>query len=188
MITLALASAGGKDLGVGGPVFGVCLSIFHSVWQELLAAELFDLKNEVNTIEDGAREVFLVIQNLSWQTGADVVGVTEIATGAGIHSADEHETGGIGGVLVGASDGDSTVLKGLTKGFEDGSGVFGHFVEEEDAAVGERDFSRESVGAATDDGSSAGGMMWGAKGSCDTGVATGMDEIVELGDFNLFVW
>ena len=42
--------------------------------------------------------------------GTFVGGVAKIAAGAGIHSSDKHEVGGIGGAVTGASDGDLTIL------------------------------------------------------------------------------
>ncbi len=100
-------------------------------------------------------------------------GVVEITAGTGVHCGDEHKIGGVADADVGARDGDFAVFEGLAKGLEDGARVFGDFVEEEDAVMSHRDFAWGGVVAAADDGSGAGGVVWGAE-------RAGMDEGVRL--------
>ena len=48
--------------------------------------------------------------NLGRGAGTGVVGVAIVAAGAGVHSGDEHEAGRVGGVLVGAGEGDLAIF------------------------------------------------------------------------------
>lgn len=90
--------------------------------------DFFDVNNEINAVEDGAREAFAVLFDLMSGAGAFLRGVVEMAAGAGVHSGDEDEIRRVGDALIGASDGDLTVFKGLTQRFKDASGKFRNLV------------------------------------------------------------
>lgn len=83
----------------------------------------------------------------------------------GVHGGDEHEGGGEGDGAGGAGDGDFAILQGLAHDFQGAAAEFGQFIEEEDAVVGEADFSRTGVAAATEQAGIADGVMRGAKGA-----------------------
>lgn len=123
------------------------------------------MDDQINTIQDGAGESFLVTQDLMRLAVTGVIRVIEIATWTGIHSTDEHKIGRISRMLAGAADSDSLVFKWLTKSFKHRARKFGQFIKKQDAAVGEGDFSRQNVGSTADDSSSASGMMRRSKGA-----------------------
>ena len=148
-----------------------CYSIFYNImfggcggWGKVSGGGFLDIDDEVETIEEGAREFFTICLDLVIGTSAFVGSIAEVATGAGVHGGDEHEISGVGGAVVGAGNGDTMILERLAEGFEDVARIFGEFVEKENAKVSEGDFARTGVGAATNDRTSAGGMMRGAKG------------------------
>lgn len=107
----------------------------------------------------------LVVCDLSGGTATFVIGVAEVATGAGIHGTDEHKTGWISEVLVGTSERDLAILQRLSKGFNDSSRIFGEFVEEENTVVSEGNFARKSLAAASEYGNKAGAMMGRTEGA-----------------------
>ena len=152
----------------------------------MVATEAVDVDDEINAIKNGARETLAVGGDLSGTTGTGMVGVAVVAAGAGVHSGDEDEVGGIGGMLVGAGKGDLPVFKGLAEGFKNVARIFGQLVKEEDATVGKGDFAGLKPVAATENSSGAGGVMRGAEGALSKIVVRLGGKGMELGDFNLF--
>ena len=152
----------------------------------MVAAEAVDVDDEVNAIKNGAREAFAVSGDLSGATGTGMVRVAIIAAGAGVHSGDEDEVGGIGGVLVGVGKGDLPVLKGLAEGFKNVARIFGQLVKEEDTTVGKGDLAGLKSIASTENGSGAGSVVWGAEGALSKIVVRLGGKGMELGDLNLF--
>lgn len=152
----------------------------------MVAAEAVDVDDDINAIKDGAREAFAIGGDLSGATGTGMVGVAVVAAGAGVHSGDEDEVGGIGGMLVGAGKGDLPVFKGLAEGFKNIARIFGQLVKEENAAMGKGDFAGLKPVAATENSSGAGGVMRGAEGALSKIVVRLGGKGMELGDFNLF--
>ena len=55
---------------------------------------------EVDTVEEGAGEFFMVVVDLGGGATALMGGVAEVATGAGIHGGKKHEIGRIGDFMV----------------------------------------------------------------------------------------
>ncbi len=146
----------------------------------------FDIDNHINSIENGARETFLVEGDLSVGTGAFVSLVAKIAARTGVHGGNEHEIGGVGDVLVGARNGDRTVFEGLAEGFENRAGVFGDFVKEENTVMGKGNFTRGDMSTTTDDGDGAGRVMRCAEGALNGGVGGIAKEGMEFCDGDLF--
>lgn len=148
-----LAIAGGKDTfaelsggsagGDGGEFFGF---------------EARDVDVEVDAVEEGAGNFCAVFEALG---SADAVGfrVSLESARAGVHGTDEHCGGGESESGLDSGNGDDVVFERLAQGFEDISAKFGHFIEEEDSVVGERDFARFGSFAAADDCGVAGGVV-----------------------------
>lgn len=118
---------------------------------ELLGFESGDGDVEVDPVEEGAGDFRGVAEA---GVGADALGfvVSFVSAGAGVHGSDEDAIGGEGEGFFDSGDGDDAVFEGLAEGFEDVSGELGHFVEEEDAVVGEGDFSGLGGFSSADDG------------------------------------
>ena len=94
-----------------------------------------DLDLHVDAVKERAREFVLVAGDLVWCAAASAFGVSEVAAGAGVHGSDELEACGVLGALGGSDDGDLTGFEWFTQGFECVAGVFGEFVQEEDAVM-----------------------------------------------------
>jgi hypothetical protein len=60
---------------------------------------------------------------------------------------------------------DFAVFEGLAEDFEGGTAVFGEFVEEENAVVGEGNFARARVGAAAEEANVGDGVVGTAEGA-----------------------
>ena len=56
--------------------------------------------------------------------GADMIGRSEVTTGARIHGSYKHEVGWVDGFLLSARYSHEFVLKRLTKRFKDVAGIF----------------------------------------------------------------
>lgn len=129
-----VADRGGGFAGLGGTQFfdaeGGCLDV------------------NIDAVEEGAADAGSVALDLGEGAAAGVGGVAGITTGAGVHGADEHESGGEGDFGGAAGNGDLSVFEGLAQNFEGIAAEFGEFVEEEDALMGEGDFSGTREGSA----------------------------------------
>ncbi len=162
------------------------MSIFYNDFrEEILVGNGFEVKDEVNTIENGAGKAFAIGLDLSGGASTGMVGVVEMAAGAGIHSSNEHEIGGEGGGGFGTRNGDLAIFKGLAESFDDVAREFGKFVKKEDAAVGEGNFAGAEVRTAAEHGGDAGAVVGMAEGSGDGDVAWGLDEGMEFSNFDL---
>ena len=104
---------------------------------EFLVFDGGDVDVEVDAVEEGAGEAGVVALDLGRGAAAFAGGVGEVAAGAGVERADKEVACGELAGHGGAGDGDDAVFEGLAEGFEGAAGEFGHFVEVEDAVVGE---------------------------------------------------
>ena len=127
----------------------------------------------------------MVSRNLGGGAGAGVIRIAVVATGTGVHGGDEHEIGWVGSMLIGAGKGDLTIFEGLAKRFEDVAGVFGEFVEKEDATMSKGDFPWVELKPTTQNGGCAGGVMGRTKGALSKIGGGSRGEGMELGDFDL---
>ena len=118
-------------------VFGGFIGVNDDFFAKIGIINFADGYVHVDTVEEGAGELFLVIVDLGEGASTFVSGVAEIAAGAGIHGGYEHEVGWVSGLGIGARDRNLFVFERLTKSLKDGAGEFGDFVEEENAKMGE---------------------------------------------------
>src|SRR2546421_3319679 len=95
--TLELAFAGGQDAGTdGGGVFDLAFV------GEFFVVDAGDFDVDVDAVEEGATDAFLVAGDGGGRAAALFDGVAVEATGAGVHSGDKHEVGGVGDGALGA--------------------------------------------------------------------------------------
>lgn len=109
-----------------------------------------DINDEIDAIEDRARELMAIGLDLISGAGTGVGWIAEVTTRAGIHSSDKHKIGGVGGMTANAGDGNGFVLERTAKGLKDRAGEFGKLVQEENTMMGERNFTRSGGGATAD--------------------------------------
>lgn len=108
----------------------------------------------------------MVLEDLLLAAGTFGGRFAVVSARTGVHGGDEDEVGGVGDTLLSAGYRDGTVFEGLPQGLDDGAGKFGEFVEKEDAAVGEGNFSRGGVGATADQRGVASTVVWVTKRTC----------------------
>ena len=155
--------------------------------EEVRIVDLRDFDVHVDTIGEGARELFGVGLDLFASAGAFVRRISEIAARARVHGGDKHEVGRISGFGVSARDGNLFVFERLAKSLENRTGELGNLVEEENAEVGERDFSGRSLSAATNDGDRRSGVVRGAERTlCDDSVCRLAGKRIDFSDGNHF--
>jgi hypothetical protein len=140
---------------------------------EVAVGDCRDLQVDVDAVEEGAGDAGHVAFHVGQFGGGGLAGIDGALAGVGgVHGGNEHKACGEGDGGVGAGDGDGAGLEGLAEDFEDATGEFGEFIEEEDAVVGEGDFTGAGDFAAADDGRSGGGVVGGADGAgADEGFA-----------------
>ena len=158
-VAFGLGLAGGGDAGGNG---GAGFPGGGS--GEFGGGDWVDVDDHVDAVEEGAADAGEVVFAAAGGFVAFAGGVAEVAAAAGVHGGDELESGGVGDVGAGAGDGGSSAFQGLAEGFEGGTGEFGEFVEEEDAAVGEADFAGPGAVAAAGEGGLGGAVMRFAEG------------------------
>lgn len=83
-----------------------------------------NINDEIDAIEDRARELMAIGLDLISGAGTGVGWIAEVTTRAGIHSSDKHKIGGVGGMTANAGNRDSFVLEGAAKGLKDRAGEF----------------------------------------------------------------
>lgn len=168
-----------------------CYSIFYNIMfgviyrggvHEFRIFDFLDIDDEIDAIQQGARESFLIIGNFTRGAGTFVGGVAKIATGAGVHGADEHKIGGIAGTDVDPRNGDALVFHGLAQSLQDASRILGELIEKEDAEVGKGNLARVGLRTATDHGRHGRGVVRGAKGARGDDFVTRVHEGVKFGD------
>ena len=109
-VTGALTGDGLCNFIFYNTMFGGFLGVLSGLFAEVGVVDLADGDVHVDAVEEGAGELFLVVVDLGAGAGAFVSGVAEIAARAGVHGGDEHEVGGVGGLGVGAGDGNLFVF------------------------------------------------------------------------------
>ena len=101
--------------------------IFSGIFRRRFCSEVIDekilikigeMKFDINTIKNGATEVFGVIVNLSRGTSARFDVRTIIATRAGVHGCEEREIGGKSSAFFGARDRNLVIFEWLAHSFE----------------------------------------------------------------------
>ena len=145
-----LGEAFGLDFASAADAFADCDGGFagEALVGHLVLLEAGDLDVDVDAVEEGAGNALQVLFDLSVVTRTRAQGVAEVAAGAGVHGGDHHELSGVGERRRDAGDGDLTVFERLAEHFEDVPAELGELVEEEDAIVRLRDFTRTRHGAA----------------------------------------
>ena len=175
----------------------LCNGIFYSsmldsglggfMGEESGTFNLLHIDIHINTVKEGARELFLITFDFGWGTSTFVVGVTIVTTRAGVHGGDKHEVGRVGGFTLGTRNGDLTIFKWLTQGLEDVAVKFGKLVEKENAVSGERDFTRKSEGATADNRRGTGGMVGRTEGASRDDLVGDASEGIKFGGGNLLL-
>ena len=110
------------------------------------------LAMDVDTVEQRAGDFVHVTLYLAGSADAMMGGIAIVAAGTGVHGGDEHERAGVLHVVFGTADGDDPVFQRLTHHLKDAAVELGKLVKEEDTIVGEADFTRLRISAATDKG------------------------------------
>ncbi len=167
----------------------ICLSIFDMISVHKIRGRNFvDIDGHIDAVENGSRNTFAVGFDLARGAGTFVSLVAEIAARAGVHGGNKDEISRVSDTLIDAADGNLMVFEGLPESFENGAGVFGDFIEEENAVMGERDFARGGAISATNDGGRTGGVMRGAKRSGKNYLIRFTREGMNFGNGDLFRW
>lgn len=123
-----------------------------------------DIDDEIHAVQQRAGEFGLVILAAARRTAAGAGGIVEIAAAAGVHGTHELEAGGVGDVRGGTAHGGVAGFHGLAQSFQRGPGEFWHLIQEQHAAMRERDLARLGAVAAAGDGRLGCGMMRLAEG------------------------
>ena len=90
---------------------------------------------EVNSVQNRAGDFAPIVEEDGLTAGAEAFRVAQVPAGAGVHGSDEHEFGGKLERILGASNGDGTVLERLTEIFQDSLGKFTKFIQKKHASV-----------------------------------------------------
>ena len=133
---LKLDGAGGVDAltNSNGGLAGVLAG-------ELLVAQRRHLDLDVDTVEQGARDLGAVALDLQRRADAFLLGIGKEATGAGIHGGDEHETRRVVDRPHGARHGDVAVFQRLAHDFENIAPELRQLVEKEHPVVRQGNFA-----------------------------------------------
>ena len=140
----------------------------------------------VDAVEERSGQFRPVVLDLQRRAPAFMVGIGEIAAGAGVHGRGEHETRGIGQGNLGPADRHKTVFQRLAQDLDDVLVEFGQFVEKEHAVVGERNLARFGYVTAADNAGVRNRMVGRAEGTGrDQGFAgrQGAGNRMDLGRF-----
>ena len=133
-----------------------------------------DLHVQVDAVEERSREPGAVALDHQRRAGAVVLGIAQIAAGAGIHSRHQHEGGGIGEAHRRTADTDLAVLQGLAQHLQDVLFEFRQFVQKQHAVVGQGDLAGPGNGAAADQAGVGDGVVGRTEGANgDQSVAAG---------------
>lgn len=120
----------------------------------------------VDAIQEWSGESRSVASNPLVAAVTPLAGDAVIAALAGVHGSDEHQGGRISDAEHTACKGNLAVFERLAEDFESGAAKFRHFVEKEDAVVGEAEFTgtRDACAAASK-ADVADGVVGRAKGA-----------------------
>ncbi len=114
---------------------------------------------DVDAVKQWTRDALLVFGDDGGGTGAGFLRVSVESTWAGIHRGNQLKICREGERAFCAADSDNFVFHRLAHHFEDACSEFGEFIEEQDAAMSEGDFSGLGDVAATDKTSMGNGVM-----------------------------
>lgn len=156
---------------------------------EFVEGDARNLDVKVDSVHNGTGNSRLVARGFTGRTRAETLRIAHIAAGAGIHCGDKNKARREVEGTLGARDRDVTVFERLPQVFEDTLREFAEFIKEEDAAVGEANFSGLWEGSAADKRNRRSAVVGRAEG-------TGGDEGVparqkpgdreNFGDFDTF--
>ena len=118
---LNLARAGDSGLNCLGTFTQSCISQLHMIHTR-------DFDVDVDAVEQGAADPFLVTGDRARRTGALFNRIPVPAAGAGVHCRDEHEVRREGERALRARDGDDLIFERLAQGFEGALAELGQFV------------------------------------------------------------
>ena len=90
---------------------------------------------------------------------AGKTGIVGASAAARVHAGDQHEPRRISDAVVDARNGDVAGFQRLAQRIQNLRGEFRHFVEEQHAVMGERNFARPRAQAAADQRRHGGGMV-----------------------------
>lgn len=134
---------------------------------ELGIFDALDVDNEVDAIEDGARELAAIGLDLGGGASTGVGWVAKMTARTGVHGGNKHKVGWISGSAAGAGNRDGFVFKRATERLKNGAGKLGKLVEKEDTVMGEGDFTRGGRGTAANNRGGTRGVVWCAEGTLD---------------------
>ena len=92
---------------------------------EVVEAEGRDFDLYVDAVQERSADLVQVFVNLSGRALTRLGGMVVVAAGTGVHRGDEHDVTGVLYAVLGASDGDVTVLQRLAQHFKGGALKFG---------------------------------------------------------------
>ena len=110
--------------------------------QQFVGGQLRHLDVQVDTVQQRARQAALVARHLVGRAAAGRLALAQVAARAGVHRGDELKARRKVGPARRAADGDAPALQRLAQGLQRGARELGQLVEEQHAAVGQRDFAR----------------------------------------------
>ena len=135
-VALGLNGAGSKHLFAQlGAALGGCGGV------QLVKGDGVHLHAQVDAVQQRAADAAEVAVHGGGRAGAAPGGVAVPAALAWVHSADQHELAGIGNAAADPGDGDAAVLHGLAQHLQRIRAELGQLVEEQHAAVRERDLA-----------------------------------------------
>ena len=97
---------------------------------------------DVDPVHQRAGDAGLVVGGAARAAGTAAAGFARHAASTGIHRGNELHLGRVGDPVIGPGDDAFAGLQRLAQGIQHDRREFGAFVEEEDAAMGERDLAR----------------------------------------------
>ena len=96
---------------------------------------------DIHTIQQGAGKTAAILGNLGWGAYTGLVGVTEIAAGAGIHGGNKLKTRREGALPGGSGNMDFAGLQRFPQHFENTPREFRHFIQKMNTMMRKTDFS-----------------------------------------------
>ena len=124
---------------------------------------------DVDAVEHGAADAIVAARDRRRRAGAAARGITVPAAGAGVGASDEHEVCREDQRAGAAGDGDDLVFERLAEHFEHACAELRQLVEEEHAAVRERDLAGAGPVATADEAGVANRVVLGAGLHCVPG-------------------
>ncbi len=135
--------------------------------RELLAGDGGDVDVQVDAVQDGAGDAAPVAKQLLVPAQAGAAGVAQEAARARVHGGDQLELGRVVDGAARPGEDHVPLLERLAQGLEDVAPELGQLVEEEHAAVGERDLSGARRGGPAHQAGVRDGVVRRAEGALD---------------------